>query len=136
MKYCLDTNTVIYYLKGKYPTIERRLRELSPRNIFIPEMVVAELRFGALKSRQSKRNWQRIEAFMSPLTKLPFADEATNHYADIRKSLETQGQPIGPNDLIIASTARAYGTILITRNTREFGKVSGLQIEDWTESKN
>jgi tRNA(fMet)-specific endonuclease VapC len=38
---------------------------------------------------------------------------------------------IGPNDLMIAATALANNLIVVTHNTAEFGRVSGLALEDW-----
>jgi tRNA(fMet)-specific endonuclease VapC len=132
VKYCLDTNTIIYFLKGSFPAIAARLREKRPEDIFIPEMVLAELLYGANKSQQRQQNLKRIHAFLAPFNKLGFIGEAATHYADIRFALESSGQTIGPNDLIIAATTRAHGMVLVSYNTREFQRVEGLQVEDWT----
>lgn len=132
MKYCLDTNTIIYFLNGRYPAIAARLREKRPEDIYIPEMVIAELLFGANKSQQRQRNLDLINAFLTPFKRLGFAGEAVIHYADIRFALESSGQVIGPNDLIIAATARSHGMVLVTNNSSEFQRVNGLQLEDWT----
>lgn len=61
----------------------------------------------------------------------PFDDRCTEHCALIRTDLAAQGKPIGPNDLLIAAIARANDATLVTRNTKEFGRVSGLRMEDW-----
>ena len=63
---------------------------------------------------------------------LPFDEKASPYYADIRANLSKRGELIGSNDLLIAAIARANGVILVTRNTDEFKRVIGLQIEDWT----
>lgn len=133
MKYCLDTNIIIYCLKGKYPTIVSQLQSHRPDEILIPEIVRAELFFGAAKSQQKARTLERIHAFLRPFEYLPFAGDAVEHYADIRANLETRGQSIGPNDLLIAATARANGATLVTHNAAEFQRVAGLNIEDWTK---
>jgi tRNA(fMet)-specific endonuclease VapC len=62
---------------------------------------------------------------------LPFSDAAADVYGRIRADLETRGTPIGGNDLLIASIALVYGLTLVTHNTREFGRVTGLLLEDW-----
>ncbi|MGC9452549.1 MAG: type II toxin-antitoxin system VapC family toxin [Oceanipulchritudo sp.] len=134
MSHCLDTNTVIYYLKGSYPGLAARLRSVPPRRIVVPEIVRAELLYGVAKSRDTERNRQRVEAFLAPLTLLPFAGAAVEHYADIRADLERRGELIGPNDLIVAATCRAHGATLVSRNTGEFSRVTGLQVVDWTNA--
>lgn len=133
MKVCLDTNIVVYYLKGTHPSVLAHLQAHRPDQILIPEIVRAELLYGAAKSQQKQRTLKRINAFLAPLELLPFKGQAVEHYADIRSDLESRGQLIGPNDLLIAATARANGAILVTHNTAEFQRVSGLQIEDWTQ---
>jgi tRNA(fMet)-specific endonuclease VapC len=133
MKVCLDTNIIVYYLKGMYPSVLTRLQTHRPDEILIPEIVRAELFFGAAKSQQKARTLERLNAFLKPFERLPFAGDAIEHYADIRADLETRGQHIGPNDLLIAATARAHGATLVTHNTGEFRLVAGLKIEDWTQ---
>jgi tRNA(fMet)-specific endonuclease VapC len=133
MKVCLHTNIIVTYLKGIYPSVLTRLQTHRPDEILIPEIVRAELFFGAAKSQQKARTLERLNAFLKPFERLPFAGDAIEHYADIRADLETRGQRIGPNDLLIAATARAHGATLATHNTGEFRRVAGLKIEDWTQ---
>lgn len=133
MKVCLDTNIIVYYLKGMYPSVLTRLQTHRPDEILIPEIVRAELFFVAAKSQQKARTLERLNAFLKPFERLPFAGDAIEHYADIRADLETRGQRIDPNDLLIAATARAHGATLVTHNTGEFRCVAGLKIEDWTQ---
>lgn len=64
---------------------------------------------------------------------VPFEDAASEEYARVRAELETSGSPIGPNDLIIAATVCSEEGTLVTRNTREFRRVEGLELVDWTE---
>jgi tRNA(fMet)-specific endonuclease VapC len=70
---------------------------------------------------------------LSALLVAPFDQPADAEYADIRNQLERSGQMIGPNDLLIATHARALGVPLVTRNTAEFGRVAGLKVENWLE---
>lgn len=132
MKYCLDTNTVISYLKGTRPQLLERLKTHQPEEIAISELVRGELLYGVAKSQQIEKNRALLEKFLTPYHLLPFAGDTAVHYADIRLKLERQGTIIGPNDLIIAATARAYGAVLVTNNTSEFARVEGLMVEDWT----
>lgn len=131
MNYCLDANTVIYYLKGTYPGIRRRLQGTRPKNLFLPEIVYAELLYGVANSQKKAENHAKLEAFVKPITRLPFDGKASPHYADIRAHLTNCGQLIGSNDLLIASITRAHSMTLVTHNTQEFKRIAGLQLEDW-----
>lgn len=128
----LDTNICIYLLKGMFPALRERLARHTPSDIGIPAIVKAELYLGAYKSQKREATLTVVDAFLAPLRILPFGDEESVVYARIRSEMEAEGKPIGPNDLLIASTALARGAMLITHNTREFNRVRGLQWEDWT----
>lgn len=94
-------------------------------------VVWAELLHGARKYEKRDQRVARIEQTLSPFRSLPFDDAAAHRYAEIRDTLETRGQVIGPNDLLIAAIALTHGLTLVTNN-REFSRVPGLNIEDWT----
>jgi tRNA(fMet)-specific endonuclease VapC len=64
---------------------------------------------------------------------LEYPDEAALHYVQIRAALKIDGTRIGANDLLIAAHARSLGLTLVTNNTREFSRVQGLHIENWTD---
>lgn len=135
MRYALDTNSVIYFLKGEFPELADRMRSYPSRMITIPEMVRAELLYGVAKSQQREQNAQKLKAFLAPLEKLAFEGDAVDAYATIRCELEHQGQLIGPNDLVIAATCVAHNVTLVTRNTREFERVRGLKSIDWSRDE-
>lgn len=131
MKYLLDTNTCIRYLNGRSPVVFERLNALSPADVCVCSIVKAELRYGALRSDYVEKTLAEQEKFLGQFVSLPFDDAAHQHAAQIRADLARAGTPIGPYDLLIASIALANDLILVTHNTREFGRVAGLQIEDW-----
>ena len=93
-------------------------------------IVAAELRYG-LQRRGSTRLTTRLEAVLEAIETLPLTEPADRHYGMIRLELERVGKPIGHNDLLIAAHARAIGATLVTHNTREFGRVPELVVEDW-----
>jgi tRNA(fMet)-specific endonuclease VapC len=66
-----------------------------------------------------------------PFASLPFDDACAEQYGQIRNELESDGTPIGPNDLLISAVARAHGLTLVTHNVGEFSRVIGLRLEDW-----
>jgi tRNA(fMet)-specific endonuclease VapC len=129
--YFLDTNTCIYYLNGKFPTIALRILSTSASLIKIPSMVKAELLLGAEKSVRKEKTTQAVYSFLEPFEIISFDEIASEYYASIRANLEIQGQTIGPNDLIIASTVLSPKGILITNNMKEFSRVNGLKLENW-----
>jgi tRNA(fMet)-specific endonuclease VapC len=63
----------------------------------------------------------------------PFDKQAAVCYGDVRSSLEKRGKMIGGNDLLIAAHALSLGWTLVTNNEREFGRVEGLKVENWTK---
>ncbi len=130
--YCLDTDTCIYALRGEFPQIARRMRKTAPLSMAVPSIVRAELLLGAAKSGNPRKAGDRVGAFLLPLRVLDFDAAAADRYAEIRADLEARGLRIGPNDLIVAATVLAHGHTLVTRNTREFRRVKGLNTENWT----
>lgn len=133
MKYYLDTNICIYFLKGANEHVRRRLLEKHPEEIKICSIVQAELLYGAEKSMKKKENLKRIEEFLFPFEIVAFGENESSSYSKIRAELEKDGILIGPNDLLIAATVVKNDGILITNNVKEFGRVNELQIENWTE---
>jgi len=132
MTFFLDTNICIYALKGEFPAIRRQMQNLTPDMIRIPSMVKAELLLGARKSGNPRRALPRVEKFLSPFEIVPFCERSAVVFSILRDDLERKGKTIGPYDLIIASTVLANNGTLVTRNTREFSRVLGLALLDWT----
>lgn len=134
MSYVLDTNTCIYYLNGRHPSVRTRLLSLRPAEIVVPTIVKAELIYGAHKSNRSSENLRLVRQFLQPFALRDFGDLACERYGELRALLERAGSPIGPNDLVVAATVLADpDSTLVTHNTAEFGRVPGLKIEDWVE---
>lgn len=132
MKYFLDTNVCIYFLKGLYPKLRDALPARHTDDIKIPSVVKAELLYGVEKSREKAKNDEAVRKFLLPFEVVNFGDKEAEVYAEIRAGLEKKGNVIGPNDLIVAATTRANGGVLVTNNTKEFSRVKTLKIEDWT----
>lgn len=95
---------------------------------------MGELVFGAENSKYVERNLADIEAFAARVEVLPFDNAAAYHFGQIRAALYHAGQPIGAYDMMIAGQARAGGLTLVTNNVREFKRVPGLLLEDWSEA--
>ncbi|MGH9751525.1 MAG: type II toxin-antitoxin system tRNA(fMet)-specific endonuclease VapC [Blastocatellia bacterium] len=131
MNYLLDTNTCIQYLNGRSPNLKQRLEKTPAKEIVVCSIVKAELFFGSMKSVNPRRSLATQKKFLDQFDSLPFDDQSAEIYGQIRAQLESQGTPIGPTDLLIAAIALANQVTLVTHNTREFSRVTGLQIEDW-----
>ena len=132
--YLLDTNVCVRILNGSSSALVDRMRERAPSEIRLCSTVKEELLFGARRSSRVEENLRLLQRFFDTFISLPFDDLCAEHYGIIRNDLERFGMPIGPNDLMIAATARAHDLVLITNNTREFSRVVGLRVEDWEES--
>jgi len=130
----LDTNTCIYLIRRRPKEVLQRFERFEVGEVGVSVITVSELRYGVEKSTRPEQNLRALEQFLLPLEVLNFGPEATVSYGRVRASLEERGMPIGPLDTLIAAHALSLSATLVTNNTREFERVSGLQIEDWTAS--
>lgn len=131
LKYMLDTNIIIYIIKNRPEQVKRQFK-LHKDQMCISSVTLGELVFGAEHSQQVERNLADIEAMIARLEVLPFDNKAAYHFGQIRAALYSIGRPIGPYDMMIAGQARASGLILVTNNSKEFERVPGLQLENWS----
>ena len=128
----LDTNICISLIRGRSPEVLRRFEEYAVGEIGVPSVTVAELYFGASKSRYPEENRRALEQFLLPLEVADFDGDAAVAYGRIRASLEARGTPIGPLDNLIAAQAVALDLTLVTNNVGEFARVCGPKVDDWT----
>lgn len=135
MKYMLDTNICIYAIKHKPDTVIRKFLSHDPEELCISAITYAELMHGVEKSMAVERNRIAMSLFLSPITILQFDERAAEEYGRIKAELEKKGTPIGPMDTLIAGHAKSRGLIIVTNNTREFNRVVGLSVEDWTQDE-
>jgi tRNA(fMet)-specific endonuclease VapC len=133
--FLLDTNACIRVLNGSSPAVAARLQGTNPSDVRLCAVVKAELLYGARKSARVDENLRLLRRFFAPFASLPFDDRCADEAGLIRLDLERSGRPIGPNDLLIAATARAHDLVLVTANTREFGRVPGLRVVDWEKAE-
>ncbi len=127
----LDTNICIYLIKRRPERVLQRLRALDIATVGVSSITVAELQYGVAKSTRPELNALALAALLAPLDVLPFDDAAAAVYGAVRAELERAGAPIGSMDLLIAAHALALGRTVVTNNTREFSRVTGLNVEDW-----
>jgi tRNA(fMet)-specific endonuclease VapC len=129
MRYLLDANAVIALLNDTTSPIARRIRRHAPRDVGVSAVVIHELYYGAFKSQRVAKNVARVDALQFPV--LEFDQEDARQAGEIRAHLASKGTPIGPYDVLIAGQAKARKLTLVTHNTTECQRVSGLRVEDW-----
>jgi tRNA(fMet)-specific endonuclease VapC len=133
--YVLDTNTIIALLKDR-PTSVRAQVEARVRaqvSVYVPTIVMFELWYGVANSTRREENATRLEALSrAPFQFVGFEHEDARVAGEIRAALAAKGTPIGPYDLLIAAQALRRAATLVTANVREFGRIEGLAVEDWT----
>ena len=129
--YLLDTDTVIYTLKGVAEVVEslERRRE-SP--IAISVITEGELLYGARKSARPRQNLARVRRLAETIPVIEVTRGVIETFADLKASLDRRGQPLDDFDLIIAATASMLGATLVTNNTKHFSRIRGLPLENWT----
>lgn len=128
--YVLDTNTLIYFFKGM-GNISTHLFDAAPKDIGIPAIVIYELEVGIAKSTSPDKRRLQLKQLTSIVNIIPFDLKEAKVAANLRANLEKKGTPIGPHDVLIAGTAVANAGTLVTHNTQEFSRISGLNLEDW-----
>ncbi len=132
MKYILDTNICIYIINEKPDKVLRKF-ELYPVYEFgISSITHAELQYGVEKSKNKNINQAALDEFLLPLTILPFhGHRLVTCYGEIRASLESKGQTIGPLDMLIAAHALSLDLTIISNNIKEFSRIQNLRCENW-----
>ena len=131
MTYLLDTNTCIFVMK-QIPSVVKRFRFAQSKGIAISSITLAELEFGVSNSKAYERNRNALLAFSTLVEILLFDVPASAEYGRIRTALEKGGTPIGALDTLIAAHAKSLNLTLVTNNIREFQRIDGLFIEDWS----
>ena len=130
MRYVLGTDAVIAILRSATSPIAAQIRRHDPREIVLSSIVTHELYFGAYKSQFPEANLKRLDALRFEV--LAFDKEDSIAAGKVRAELQAAGTPIGPFDVLIAGQALCRGLTLVTANTREFVRVQGLAVEDWS----
>ena len=131
MKFLIDTNICIYIINNRPPEVIRKFKSVAVGDIGISSISVSELYYGVSKSRHIKENLKRLEEFLCPFEIIPYDENASKFYGEVRSQLENQGNVIGPLDLLIAAHALSNHLILITNNEKEFKRIKSLKVENW-----
>lgn len=132
--FCLDTNVVIGIINGRAQAAEGYFREFAGREpMMLSAITLFELRYGYAKSNRRGQMDTLLATFLSAgVDVVPFGLDDASEAGEIRAALEARGAPIGPFDILIAAQARRRGAMMVTFNRREFERVPGLAVTDWT----
>jgi len=125
----LDTDTVSLSWRGE-GEVGARIVAHRPSELCISAITVAELRFGADK-RQSSKLHAKIDTLIATMDVVPFDEVCAWHFGVIASTLAKEGTPIGDRDVMIAASAVAVQSTLITRNVQHFKRVRNLRVENW-----
>lgn len=132
MPWLLDTNHWIMLLKGRCVPLQEKLRTIDPAEVWLCSVVKEELFYGAEGYDDKSARLTKLDFVFQRHPSVPFDDEAAGIARRLRKDLESRREVIGPHDLQIAAIELLHGWTLVTNNTREFTRVPGLNVEDWT----
>lgn len=133
IEFLLDTNICIAIIKKAPQSALTRLQQCTPGQIAISAITLAELEYGVNKSAAKEKNQNALEAFCMALEILNFDENSAKTYGEIRADLERKGTPIEPLDTLIAAQAIAHKLTLVSNNSREFGRIKRLRLENWVE---
>jgi tRNA(fMet)-specific endonuclease VapC len=128
----LDTNACVLLLNRSRPKLAEKVLKTRPGDVALSAITAAELGYGAAKSRRPAEARAAVDVLLESFALVGFDAPAVEAYGALRADLERRGNPIGPLDTLIAAHALSQGSILVTNNVREFRRVSGLRVEDWS----
>jgi len=131
-RYMLDTNICIYIAKHQPPEVKARFERLKPGQLVMSAITYGELHYGACKSGQLPRALTQLEELVQDIPVESLDSTVARAYGEIRATLE-KGRLIGNNDLWIGAHAMALDVTLATNNEREFKRIAGLSVENWTK---
>ena len=130
-RYLIDTNTCIYYIKGKFE-LKKKFEKADPENCFISEITLAELKFGVENSEKKEKNQKALDNFLTGVKIVPIF-HSLDLYASEKARLRKAGTPVDDFDLLIGVTSVTHNLTMVTNNTNHFKRLKGIALEDWTK---
>ena len=131
--YLLDTNICAYLMRGRYPSLNKKVLTVPASELAISAITLFELEYGAAKANWGTHRMEDMRLFLSAFQVIPFSEYDAVITGRIRAELIKTGQPIGAYDIQIAGQGVARGITVVTHNTGEFSRVPGISLEDWVE---
>ena len=134
MRYLLDTNICVFFLRGKL-NLDEIIRAKGRENCFISEITVVELRYGAENSENPTKSHKAVDSFVNGLSIIPIFG-SIKLYAKEKVRLRKIGKPMHDEfDLLIGVTSIEIKLTLVTDNTKDFERLDGIKMENWFKRK-
>jgi tRNA(fMet)-specific endonuclease VapC len=130
MKYLLDTDTLIYFMKGRSSVVEAFGR-INEEDLRISILSHSELLYSAFYSEQSEKNLKKINQLFNYIEILPYDEETSWIFAEQKANLQRNGTTLMDFDLMIGSIALQHHLTLVTNNQKHFEKIPGIKLENW-----
>ena len=130
MKYLLDTNICVYWLK-RNEHIEQKVLSVGIDNISVSFITVSELYYGAYKSQRVDENLAMIRKLIDHIDVIESDDAISRAFGNLKASLENAGLIIDDADMFIAACALVHGLTMVTNNTKHFRRIKGLKLDNW-----
>jgi tRNA(fMet)-specific endonuclease VapC len=127
----LDTNTCVYIIKKKTEKILKALQKKRNSGLAISSITLAELEYANENSMYKEKNKTALLEFFAIIDIKQFDEKAARVYGKVKKALKEKKCLIGPFDLLIGAHAKSLRMTLVTNNTKEFERITGLKIENW-----
>ena len=127
-RFLLDADTVSFALRGQ-GRVASRLVQHVPSEVCVSAITLAELAFG-VETKNSARLRRAVRAFLADVAVVPFGEAAAERFGVVAAAFARAGTPIGTLDTLLAAQALSLGLTVVTNNTRHFGRVPGLKVEN------
>lgn len=133
IRWLLDTNTCIAIMNNQPVSVKQTLIKQQVAEVAISVISLYELQYGVFKSTKIEANQRTLQAFLQYIQVLEWTEHCAEMAGSLRADLEKTGNLIGPYDLLIAAHTLALEATLVTHNTKEFCRVTNLQLADWVQ---
>lgn len=128
--YLLDTDTLVYYLRGR-SEVTQKLLSFPISELCTSSICIGELYYGAAKSQKQLERKAEVDQLRSVLTSIVLSNREMERFGHLKASLEQQGERLADADLIIAATALEHNLSIVTGNLKHFQRIEGLRVESW-----
>lgn len=130
MTYLLDTDTLVFYLRGR-AEVREKLLSVSSNDLCTSSVCIGELYYGAAKSQRRAERKAEVDSLKRVLLVLPFGVAEAERFGALKKMLEQRGERLADADLMIAATALEHDLVVVTGNLRHFKRITDLDTETW-----
>jgi tRNA(fMet)-specific endonuclease VapC len=130
VKYLLDTDTCVFWLKG-HDRIEQKVLSAGMDNVALSFINVSELYYGAYKSQRVEANLAMVRRLTEQLNVVESDESISEMFGELKANLESAGTIIDDADLYIAACSVVHGLTLVTNNTKHFKRIKGMSLQNW-----